>query len=210
MVDRTLTTPGGASPSVLRGPRPTVAGTAKESTPVAPPGSTRPGSTPSVLHRGNGGPGAVPPPTGRPVQPKRNDRAEQRSLLSTPESGWVGVEDARAAAGESVVDSPQPTVDRDAARLAQMSGTLRPTGSTSRAPAAEPRGQSRRPWRKADVAARHVKRDEVQSDDAAERGDAIVTDEEAFTVDGPGGPVLREVHREDPVSYREPGPTIGG
>jgi hypothetical protein len=152
----------------------------------------------------------VPPPGGRPAQPKRKDRSEQRPLPLAPEADWVGVEGARAAAAESVVDSPQPTVDPDASRLAQMSGTLRPTGSTSRAPAAEPRGRSRRPWRKADVAARHVTRDEVQRDDAVERADAIVTDEEAFTVDGPGGPVLREVHREEPVSYREPGPTIGG
>jgi hypothetical protein len=140
------------------------------------------------------------PATGQPGGPGRRRR---------PETEWVGTDAARAEATEPVLDRPDPPLTGHAvSRLEEVPEGLRRTRTESQQPGP---ARSRRGTVPPELAARRGAAETPGSTDAGEAADdqRVVLDEDAFSVETPGGGVLGK-QRED-KSYRpEPPPALGG
>jgi|GEM_PF-1786652 len=203
-----LAQPPGTTAPVLNSRGPSIAGTAAESTPAGPPGSTRPGSTPSTLNRPTPPPGGMPPAAGSKPGQGRRDRSRQQPGFTAPD--WTGVEEMREDAGQPVVEAQEVAVDPSASRLAELPESLRGSMTGERpATSSTLGGRTAPPRTPADATARKARRVEEKRTDEDEA--RVVTDEEAFSVETPGGSVLREAKSEQTPAYRrqEPAPRLG-
>jgi hypothetical protein len=194
--------PGSATPPVLKRPQRTVRpGSTEELTPTTGmPDAALPGQSaaaPPVLNR----------PARRAADPRRTDDRKDRVRGDGPRPGteWVGVDEAREDAAAPVLDAPAPA--RGASRLDEVPTQLRgrATSAGRSAEAGPPRGTV-----SPELAARRaVPTTGTPVPLESEDGQKIVTDEEAFSVETPGGGVLAK-GRED-TSYRaEPPTAVGG
>lgn len=185
------------SPSVLDGKRPTRAtpGGLAERTPFGTVGSGRAGATPPVLNNGAGQQAGAPP---------AGQRRQEKRPAARNAPAWVGLEAAEAESINPVLAAPTAAPsDPTAARLSEVPDVLRGADKslTPSQPARPSTLEGSAPERARRVARRT---------DGARRDDAtpVVTDEQAFGVDGPGGGVL-DAHQE-PTGWRpEARPTLG-
>ena len=202
--------PASTSPPVLNNQRPGQRrpGSREELTPTAKGGATdtptpsQPGTAPPVLNRPTRAPTQPGPPgsrrsgkgtTARPAAPARTQ--------TPPGTEWVGVDTAREDTTAPVLDAPAPPVSGSAvSRLEEVPKHLRGRRATTPARPAAPPGT---------VPPELTKRQTAGTGTPATgRGDeeqTIVTDEEAFTVETPGGGVLAKQREED--GYRPEPPT---
>ncbi|MBO4162447.1 WXG100 family type VII secretion target [Micromonospora antibiotica] len=160
--------------------------------------ATRPGTTPSVL----GSPARSVAVPGTP-RSKRRDRGDAARPAA---SGGEWLADGRSEATAPVLDAPAaPPSGGRVSRLEEVPGALRGRPSAGPAPRPARGGQPVPPElapRRA-TAARHDDRDEGRD------GPGIVTDEQAFSVETPGGGVLGK--QAEDRSYRaEPKTALGG
>lgn len=181
------------------------------------PDPRRPGGPHDLLpFRGRGADDAAagetaPPVLGRPqrADAPRQDRGKSgagRQAAGQPVAGneWIGADAARAEAGAPVLDAPTRAVSgAKVSRLEEVPRQLRGRGATSPAPAGEPPRRGVAP----ELAARRSE----ATPEAARPDDqpTIVTDEQAFGVETPGGGVLGK--KPEDRSYRpEPPTALGG
>ncbi|HET6214844.1 MAG TPA: hypothetical protein VFE14_18395 [Micromonosporaceae bacterium] len=223
--------PGGTAPPVLNSQRPGRArpGSREEFGPPArgtdlsgPPLAGRPSATPPVLTSpGATGTavehGAGPPPLGRgqsggqsapgrtlppaqPGAPGRGRSAKQKGGPATPSGAdWVGADAALADASAPVLDAPElPPTGTAVSGLEEVPKHLR-TGRAAAARAA--RTGSPRGTVSPELATRRVTPAAANAKPA--EGDRLVTDEDAFTVDTPGGGVLAK-QADEPARRAEP------
>ncbi|MFJ6198360.1 hypothetical protein [Micromonospora sp. NPDC092111] len=161
---------------------------------------TRPGTSPPVL--GSPATGAGVPPTG-PARSSRRGR-DGAGRATAPGSEWLG--DGQPEATAPVLDAPAvPPSGARVSRLEEVPSALR--GRPSASPASRPArgGQTVPP----ELAPRRTSA--AKRDDRDERRDEheIVTDEQAFSVETPGGGVLGK--QAEDRSYRaEPKTALGG
>jgi urease accessory protein UreE len=206
---------GNLTPPVLKNPTGDRGRTRPGSTAELPP-SMRPGGDGSELLRRDG---TAPPVLNRPGRPGeslppatrgRDDRrsAERdRDRKAPAGADWIGADDARAEAGSSVLDAP--TLPPSGSRVSGLEEI--PQGLRSRA-ATRPTGPARaaRPGTVSpELSKRRTtdeRRDQQQVDDEA-RG--VVTDEQAFEVQTPGGGVVTS-KRDEPVYEPEVRRVLGG
>jgi hypothetical protein len=215
----------GSAPGILSGHASTVAGTAAEATRSGAPGAgvvsghaARGGAVPPLLNRGRGAPAGTADPAGTP--PKRRAAT---AWPAVPGTDWFGAEASREGLPDPVLAAQGPAVDRTAWRLDEVPEALRgavpatdPTTGSGAAPAGADRSAARpatageagqagaavagpRPT-PAHATGRRAAGTEPTTV-PEEHGSRVITDEEAFTVDSPGGPVLREGHQERVVWY---------
>ncbi|WP_328343212.1 hypothetical protein [Micromonospora sp. NBC_00421] len=159
---------------------------------------TRPGTAPPVLGspaRSVGTPGTA--------RPKRRDRADV-ARPAAPGDEWLG--DERSAVTAPVLDGPAaPLSGGRVSRLEEVPGALR-----GRAPA-EPTTRPARGGQPVPPELSPRRTTAARRDDRGERhdGSEIVTDEQAFSVETPGGGVLGK--QAEDRSYRaEPKTALGG
>ncbi|MEV0732572.1 hypothetical protein [Polymorphospora sp. NPDC050346] len=197
--------PAGLAPPVLR-QTPTAQPTRGDRI-GGPNTPARPGTTPPVL--GRPAAGATPPPA---TGDRRKATARDRRR-SNPDAQWVGTEEARADTSAPVLDAPAlPPSGSAVSRLEEVPSSLRraPTGSAF--PAGGNRGGTVPP----ELATRRTSADGQPVDAArapaagADGERRILTDEDVFVVETPGGGVLGK-GREDTTTYRaEPKTALGG
>ena len=194
--------PGSATPPVLKRPQRTVRpGSREELTPTTGmsdadlPGQSAAG--PPVLNR----------PGRQASDRRRTDEGKDRARPAgtSPGSEWVGVDEAREDAAAPVLDAPPP--GRGSSRLDEVPTQLRRRSASAGRPgvAGPPRGTV-----SPELAARRAEPTTgtpvpIESED----GTKIVTDEEAFSVETPGGGVLAK-GREDTSYQAEPPTAVGG
>ena len=204
-------TPKATAPPVLGNQRPAGQrrpGSREELYPTAqgPTGTAAPlrpsGTAPPVLN----GPGTGAAPAAPPARPGRGTpgKAGQPGRPAGPAPGaeWIGAEEARADAAEPVLDAPPvPPTGTTVSGLEEAK--LR--GRAAATPAGPAR--SRPPSTVApELTARRAKAAGTGTGKADD--DRIITDEEAFTVDTPGGGVVAK--QPEDTSYRaEPPPALG-
>ncbi|MEV0393606.1 hypothetical protein [Polymorphospora rubra] len=197
--------PAGLAPPVLR-QAPTAQPTpGRIGGPTTP---ARPGTTPPVLGRPEAG--VTPPPATPRGRRKATERDRRRS---SPESQWVGAEEARADTSAPVLDAPAlPPSGSAVSRLEEVPNPLRRSPTASAFPAGGNRGGAVPP----ELATRRTGPEGQQVDPArtpgagAEGERRILTDEDVFVVETPGGGVLGKT-REDATTYRaEPKTALGG
>mgnify|MGYP000654199881 CR=1 FL=1 len=195
--------PGSTAPPVLNNQRPNQRrpGSREELMPPARAGGPhepgtplQSGATPPVLNR----PGSTPPqqkPTG-PGRPERGRTGATRSQQPPPGSEWTGVRTARDDAGPPVLGAPTPPArGAGMSRLEEVPTQLR--GRSTEAATRQAPGTV-----SPELAARRaVSRTGVPDGDKAEDGQKIVTDEEAFTVETPGGGVVKQKQQQN-TGYR--------
>jgi hypothetical protein len=204
---------------VLNNPRPAKGrpGRRDDATPAArgpgqtdPPTPGRPGATaPPVLNAPTSGRvGPDPAVRGRPGQ-RSTGQPGAAGRRRRPDVEWVGTDAARAEAAEPVLDRPEPPLTGQAvSRLEEVPARLRRARAES-----QPAGPARtKPGTvPPELAARRGAAETPGSTDAGAAADdqRVVLDEDAFSVETPGGGVLGK-QRED-KSYRpEPPPALGG
>jgi hypothetical protein len=178
---------------------------------VAPPVLSSPGSSgasgpgPGVAP-GKGTLGSQPPTPGRPRRAK-SDRSGTPAAPASQGAEWVGVDAARADASAPVLDAPAaPPTGAAVSGLEEVPTTLRASGTTATGrPATAGRRRGTVP---PELAARRTR--PATGEPAAQAdGQKIVTDEDAFVVDTPGGGVLTK--QPEDKSYRvEPPAALGG
>jgi hypothetical protein len=219
------------------GPAETEEAFTRPPSPVAPPvlnnrrpGQRRPGSQAELMPHGPGQPGtpahpdAAPPvlnspaksaaqppapPPGRPA--RRGGQTPGRSAQQPPAGDdWIGLQEVRAEASSPVLDTPAPVSGSAVSGLEEVPKALR--GKPSSPPAA--RSGAHPNTVAPELTARHTRPSTKDSTGpapgaAAEEGQRIVTDEEAFTVQTPGGGVLGK-RAEDSSYQAEPPTALGG
>jgi hypothetical protein len=209
--------PSGTAPPVLNNKRPNRprVGSPEELTPETT-GEDRPTSalgsdtTPPVLRRpGAGSPDGAPPPTQR--SGRRKETKTGTSTTGTPlvaETDWTGAEAARTEAAKPVLSVPEPVLD-PGSDLEEVPGVLR-SRAASAADVGTGGSATRRGTAPPELTRRSRQQQRQLPEDAVERpGSEIVTDEEAFSVETPGGGVVGG--RVEDSSYRqEPRATLGG
>ncbi|ONH32212.1 hypothetical protein [Protofrankia sp. BMG5.30] len=213
-------TPAGTAPPVLNNQRPAGQrrpGSRGEPHPTARarPGTPAPprpaGAAPPVLNSPGTSPTHAPPPA--PTRPNRPGRdAPARPGLPgqpgrpAPGSEWAGAQDARADASAPVLDAPvsPPT----GAAVSGLEET-RLRGRTATTPAVRSRPGSAVASELTARRARPVGMAPAQGQDAhADEDQRIVTDDEAFSVDTPGGSVVTK--KPEDRSYRAEPPSALG
>lgn len=163
------------------------------------PGVTVPGgsrTTPPVLNAPQ-----------RPTEPKKPARTRRRQETPPPGQDWVGTQEARADAATPVLGAPAaPVTGAAVSKLEEVPTRLR---NAARGPMP---GQPRPATVAPELTARRTSREPVpEPAGRAEELDEqrIVTDEQAFTVQTPGGGVL--THQPESDGYRhEPPAALGG
>jgi hypothetical protein len=197
-------TPASTSPPVLNNQRPGKQRRADRRDEFDPatytsPGSSAPmrpaGATPPVLS--SPGKNAMhAPPAPAPTRPRSGALAAQgQSGRPAPPGDWVGVNEARVDVAASVVEAPSsPPSGTAVSNLDEIK--LR--GRASGAPTVSPELPARRAHHDTFGAG-------APATDMEEAGQRIVTDEQAFSVDSPGGGVLTK--RPDGRTYRVEPPT---
>ncbi|HEU4424695.1 MAG TPA: hypothetical protein VFR67_19395, partial [Pilimelia sp.] len=202
--------PASTAPPVLNNQRPTQRrpGSPAESAPTAKRAGTTDGPTlahpdtaPPVLNRPARVPERSGPVTGK--RPERGARPGGTGPAQRPGTEWVGVEAAREDATTPVLDAPAPPVGGATSKLEEVPSKLRGRRPTAARPTAA------RPSRGAvppELAARQTSPGSgTPATSRAEDEPAIVTDEEAFNVETPGGGVL--ANRRDDTPHRPEPPT---
>jgi hypothetical protein len=213
-VDETFTRPPmSTAPPVLNSarPGPSRPGDRQPATPVRHPGQPdgpvpwRPADTaPPVLNSPGRSPGHLEPPVpGRPGR-GRSDGPGRTAPGPTPGTEWIGSDDARTDTTAPVLDAPVPPRPGSVSRLEEVPSRLR------RRPDA-----AGRPGRKgaapAELGTRRTKAGapDRPTERAGDEAPRIVTDEDAFGVETPGGGVLAK--QAEDRSYRpEPPAAITG
>lgn len=169
------------------------------------------GATPPVLNAPGAGsrPGSPAAPTGdrRAV----SGRSRTGGSGPRPDSEWLGIEQARGDASAPVLGAPDtPPVGAAVSGLEEVPTALRGRAATGGAPSA--RRATGRPTVAAELAARHAATDpdgNTATDQLSEEGQRIVTDEEAFSVETPGGGVVAK--QPQARTYQaEPPTALGG
>jgi hypothetical protein len=212
----------GSAPGILSGHPSGVAGTAAEATrsgaAVVSRRAARGGAVPPLLDRGRSVPAGTADPAG--TSPRRRTAARGPAV---PGTDWFGAEASREGLPDPVLAAQGLAVDRTAWRLDEVPEALRgavpatdPTTGSGASPAGADRSAARpatagEPGQAgAAVAGPRPTPAHATGRRAAgtepttvpeEDGSRVITDEEAFTVDSPGGPVLREGHQERVVWY---------
>jgi hypothetical protein len=201
-----------ATPPVLQGPRPprknegrlygpTMAG-AEGDVDVVPPGAA-----PPVLKPPARNPSRQPPPSGPGARRGKGDRGRRRS----PQTGaeWIGAESSRAGASAPVLDTPAAGIAGSAVSgLEEVPARLRSTAAAPARSTGAPPGAvaPELTGRRAASASGPAAADGIERADDTAR---IVTDEEAFSVQTPGGGVIAK--RPEVHGYRpEPPTALGG
>jgi hypothetical protein len=204
---------GGTAPPVLKNPtgdrsrrRP---GSQEELRPTAHLGGDagdglrRDGTAPPVLNRPTRT-GEVPPPTrGRPDR-----KTSERDRKAPAGAGWIGADEARADAGSSILDAPAPPpTGSRVSKLEEIPKELRSraaTRSTDPARAARPGTVS------PELSKRRTSDEPTASQQQADdEAPGIVTDEQAFEVQTPGGGVVTS-QREEAAYEPEIRRVLGG
>jgi hypothetical protein len=198
--------PGTTAPPVLSNPRgnPRRPGSRDEMAPPAgggrtgPPVPEHPEAVSPVL-TGSTAANAVPPPP--PARRERDTGIDGRARPAPPGTDWTGRDEVRADASSGVIDAPPPAVSGAAVSgLEEVPTSLRGAPATRVPPAARRPGGTVAP----ELGLRRAGpgRPEDDTEREAERT-SIVTDQEAFTVETPGGGTLAG-SREDGTPQGEP------
>jgi len=201
---------GNTTPPVLKNPagdrsrrRP---GSQAEIRPTANPaddGLRRDGTAPPVLNRPNRTGDAAPPSRGRPDR-----RAAGPDRKAPAGASWIGAEEARADAGSSILDAAaHPHSGNSASKLEEVPKELRGRATAQHtAPARPVRPGAVAP----ELSKRHTTDDHLgaqhQADDETS---GIVTDQQAFEVQTPGGAVVTS-QRDEPGYEPEIRRALGG
>jgi hypothetical protein len=213
--------PPSTAPPVLNNPGPRRSqrpGSRDELMPSGPRGDQRPGTpgtagaAPPVLNNPSQQPGRpVPPVPGQPGQraPERRGAAGP-GRPQPPDTAWVGTDEVRPEVSAPVLDGPAaPLTGSAVSKLEEVPAHLR------RSTPAGPRAGGTRPDGTVapELTARRTSREQTggnqpgtEPEAAAER---VVTDEQAFTVETPGGGVLGKQREESPYQA-EPPTVLGG
>jgi hypothetical protein len=217
-------TPSSTSPPVLNNQRPGGRGRIggrDEFNPAAPgrPGSGTPlrptGAAPPVLN--SPGQNATHTPPAPPLRPGRGSSTNPtlpgqpgQPGRPRPSGDWVGVDEARADAGAPVFDAPAPPPSGSSVsnlHEVKVRGRAADTPATAQGRARPASAVS------PELTARRAHQDGtapgIPTTGADEEGRRIITDEEAFTVNTPGGGVVTK--QPEDKSYRaEPPAALGG
>jgi hypothetical protein len=191
--------------------------------PGGDPHRRRPGSADEVrttrAGAGDGGPprldGTAPPVLNRPGRPRdtapgapvRPDRDRTRRTAPTaPGADWVGVEEARAEAGAGIVDAPPPPPSGSrVSKLEEVPQQLRGRAATRDAAT---RASAARPGTVApELTARRVGSNSPETP-VEDESPAVITDDQAFGVQTPGGGVVSG-KRDEPAYRPEPPKALG-
>ncbi len=165
-------------------------------------GTRRDGTTPPVLNS-PARPGPVAPP---PAQRRADAARTRRELVAEHGSEWIGAQEARADAGASVLDAPAPPpTGSRVSRLDEVPKELRSRAAT-RQPAT---GRPARPGAVSPELAKRRTKDERAVTEADEESRGIVTDDQAFEVQTPGGGVVTS-RRDEPAYEPEQRRVLGG
>ena len=165
-------------------------------------GARRDGTAPPVLNS-PARPGPAAPPPAR----RRADAARaRREREAAHGSEWIGAQEARADAGDAVLDAPAPPpTGSRVSRLEEVPKELRSRAAT-RQPAT---GRTTRPGAVSpELTKRRTEEDQVVTQ-ADEESRGIVTDDQAFEVQTPGGGVVTS-RRDEPVYEPEQRRVLGG
>lgn len=194
------------------------------------PGQRRPGSREELMPQRPGQPGTpihsdtappvlnsparnpVQPPQAPPGRPARRGTQDRPGQQQQPPGDWIGLQQIRAEASSPVLDTPTPVSGSAVSGLEEVPKALR--GGAS-APAGRPGAHPNTVA--AELTARHPRPSTQDGAGVApaavpgpaEEGQRIVTDEEAFSVDTPGGGVLGK-RPEDRGYQAEPPTALGG
>ncbi|WP_239377569.1 hypothetical protein [Frankia sp. Cj5] len=209
-------TPGSTAPPVLNNQRAAGQrrpGSREELYPTARtrPGTPAPlrsaGAVPPVLNS----PGTSPLHTPPPIRPGRGAPARPgQPGRPAPGSEWVGAEDARADASAPILDAPAPPPTSAAvSNLAEAK--LR--GRAAATPARSRQGSTVAP----ELTARRARpdgpvpvQDRAGQAERVDERERIVTDEEAFNVDTPGGGVVAKQPEDNSYRAEPPSALDGG
>ena len=205
--------PGSTAPPVLKNPtgdrnrnRP---GSQEELRPTARLGGDtdnnlrRDGTAPPVLSRPTRAGEAPPPGHGRPDR-----RTSERDRTAPAGASWIGADEARADAGSSILDAPAPPPSGNrVSKLEEIPKELRSRAATrTNGPARAARPGTVSPELSKRLTIDERTAHQQQADDEAP---GIVTDEQAFGVQTPGGGVVTG-QREEAAYEPEIRRALGG
>lgn len=205
---------GNLTPPVLKNPTGDRSRIRPGSAAELPPGM-RPGGDPGELLRRDG---TAPPVLNRPgrpgesLPPATRGRADRRAAerdrdRKTPTGAeWIGADDARAEAGSSVLDAPTlPPSGSRVSGLEEIPQGLRSRAATRSTGPAHPA----RPGTVSPELSKRRTTDERHQQQVDDEARGVVTDEQAFEVQTPGGGVVTS-QRDEPVYEPEVRRVLGG
>lgn len=202
--------PASTTPPVLKNPtndqKRTRPGSREELRPAAyagdGDGSRRDGTTPPVLNS----PARPAPAAPSPGQRRTDAARTRRKQAAEHGSEWIGAQEARADAGASVLDAPAPPPSGSrVSRLEEVPKELRSRAATKESAT----GRAARPGAVSPELSKRRTDNQPTAAQADEEARGIVTDEQAFEVQTPGGGVVTS-KRDEPGYEPEQRRALGG